>query len=305
MAYSLCGFSAACPPGFHILPIVRLGADLAEAAIAFAAALPNVVVGPGMTVVGEPNNRVELRYGDHAERTETLTGGVRGWAWEDLRPHIEEVDVLYINFLAGNEMGLDVAERLRGVGVPVFADLHSLFLGPPGAGPRQRRRLPDWERWLSCFDAVQLNEIEMGLLGPERADALELLPRIPSFGPSAAFVTRGAAGAVSCVREGAGDVFDWPQRRRAGPGGSELKTPAAPGAEPAPVTSVSIGVAPLSGDPTGCGDIWGSVLFASLCGGQDVEAAMRAAHRAAAAKLEERRISHLRDAVAAALADPT
>src|SRR5690606_36588495 len=98
------------------------------------------------------------------------------------------IDALYINFLSGNEMGVDIAEKISGLDIPVFADLHSLFLGPPGDGPRARRRLPDWERWLGCFDAVQLNENELGLLGPERADPLEMLPRIPEFGPSAAFV---------------------------------------------------------------------------------------------------------------------
>ncbi len=303
LAYSLSAFSAACPEGFVVVPIAKVGADLADAALALTRTLPNLIVSSSLVVVQEPNNRVELHYHDAAERSETLSGGVSPWRWEELEPHLEGIDALYINFLSGNEMEVGVAEKVSGHGIPVFADLHSLFLGPPGNRPRTPRRLPDWERWLGCFDAVQLNENELGLLGPERRDPLEMLPRIPEFGPSAAFVTRGAAGARYCVRDGGESPFDWPRLRK--PRSSRAAGEAGTAAlESVLLTDAPVTSATASGDPTGCGDIWGSVLFSSLCGGSDVAAAVGLAQRAAAAKIGERGIGGLRAAIARALAGP-
>ena len=37
-----------------------------------------------------------------------------------------------------------------------------------------------------------------------------------------------------------------------------------------------------TGDPTGCGDVWGATYFARLLAGDDIAVAMRAAHGAAA-----------------------
>src|SRR5688500_18109741 len=166
VAYSLAAAAAARAEGWEIVPIVKVGADLADEARRFMAGLPGVDAERGILVVPEPNNRVELRYTDEQRRGERLTGGVSAWTWDELAPRLEGIDALYVNFLSGFEMGLDTAERLRAsFAGPLYADLHSLFLGCPGAGVRARRSLPDWERWAACFHALQLNEDELAMLG--------------------------------------------------------------------------------------------------------------------------------------------
>ena len=43
-----------------------------------------------------------------------------------------------------------------------------------------------------------------------------------------------------------------------------------------------------TGDPTGCGDVWGATLYCGLLAGLDLEGAMREANRLAARNVEHR-----------------
>jgi len=45
---------------------------------------------------------------------------------------------------------------------------------------------------------------------------------------------------------------------------------------------------PETGDPTGCGDVWGATYFSRLLAGDKLSDAMRAAMRAAARNVEHR-----------------
>jgi sugar/nucleoside kinase (ribokinase family) len=268
LAYSLAAAGAARPEGWEIVALARVGSDLADEARAFTAALPGVDAESGLLVVPEANNRVELRYTDDARRGERLTGGVEAWSWEELGPRVAGLDALYVNYITGFEIGLEVTERLRAeFAGPMYTDLHSLFLGCPGAGTRQMRSLPDWERWVACFDAVQLNDDELAMLAPGTDAAGALI----DAGAGAVAVTYGAVGA-SLVRRDAmpADPREWPAwRARA----ARASTPALYRSRPA------------AGDPTGCGDVWGATFFTSLLAGRGWDDAIAAAHAAAVRKM--------------------
>ncbi len=287
LAYSLAAFSAVCPPGWTIRPITRIGADLADRAGAFLSSLPSVSWREGLRVVPEPTNRVELRYHDAGERSETLTGGVSSWTWRELSPLLTGVDALYVNFVSGLEMDLETLRSVRAeLQAPIYVDLHSLFLGPPGDGPRQPRRLPDWEQWLECCDAVQLNRVVLGLLGSGGGEPPGRLEEIPSHGPLLAVVTEGGEGARYVSRVDLPSPAVWPQWRQVDPPAMSAigrHVPAPKG--------------PMEGDPTGCGDVWGSVNFAGLLAGYTVPEAIQRAHHAAAAKIETAAISSLSEAI--------
>ncbi|HST61535.1 MAG TPA: hypothetical protein VLK84_22705, partial [Longimicrobium sp.] len=204
LAYSLAGAAAARPDGWEIVPIVKVGSDLADEAHRFMANLPGVAPGAGVLAVPEPNNRVELRYTDEIRRGERLTGGVTAWEWDELAPRLQGLDALYVNFLSGFEMGLETAERVcASFAGPIYADLHSLFLGCPGAGVRARRSLPEWERWAACFHAVQLNEDELEMLGgdPDLPVGLRAAGLL-EHGPGLVVVTQGGEGATAVSHPG-------------------------------------------------------------------------------------------------------
>jgi sugar/nucleoside kinase (ribokinase family) len=187
-----------------------------------------------------------------------------------------------VNFLSGNEMVLETATRLRAAfDGPIYADLHSLFLTPPGEGAREWRPLPDADAWLACFDAVQLNEWELGLLSGGRGPSEEVLAEILRRGPSLVLVTLGERG----VRYAApGGLPDQPLAWRGAAVGDEIRA-----GEVAPP------LGPVEGDPTGCGDVWGGACFTGLLAGLPLERAIGRAELAAATKIRHPATAHLHD----------
>ncbi len=276
IGYALAAASASLPEGWQVLPILKLGRDLAEDGRRFLREMPRLE-DSAIVVVPEANNRVELRYESTSRRCERLTGGVPAWTWPELAPLVDLCDALYVNFISGYEMELDTAQALRmGFAGPTYTDLHSLFLGMTHHGHRVPRTLEAWGAWLSCFDAVQMNEDEFDLLGTS-VDPWQLAAG--AIGPDLKLitVTLGARGAAYV----AGVDFDpdpmtWP-----------IRSPVAV-AERAHSGKVALADPARSGDPTGCGDVWGATLFSRLLGGDDLVSAMQEANRLAARNVEHR-----------------
>jgi sugar/nucleoside kinase (ribokinase family) len=284
VAYALSAFEAALPDNWEIVPILKVGSDLAESAWRFLRSFPRIDVETGIRVVPEPNNRVELVYTGPQRRTERLIGGVPPWLWADLGPLARTCDALYVNFISGFEMELDTARSLRSsFAGPTYADLHSLFLGVGRRGLRIPQELPSWGAWLRCFDAVQMNDEEFELLGRAVGDPWELAARIVgpelkliavTLGPNGAGYVAGAAFKS--------DPLYWPDTRH------RVATPghARSGITPAESPEVV-------GDPTGCGDVWGATFLSRLLGGDQLEPAMIQANRMAAKNVGHRGASGL------------
>lgn len=254
--YSLAALGAASASGRVVVPIVKIGADLYDSALERLEELPGRIDTSGLRRVPEPNNRVELRYHDRRDRCENLRGAVPGWTWDELAPLVVSCDALYVNFIAGWELDLAAAEALRaGFEGPIYTDIHSLLLGVEAGGRRVRRALPEWRRWVACFDWVQGNAEELGVM-TGRDDALAAARAIAAEGPAAVFATEGRKGAAwssASGREGRAE----PQRERA--------------VEPGGVSAVV--------DPTGCGDVWGGACVSALLEGAGPAAAAEVANR--------------------------
>jgi sugar/nucleoside kinase (ribokinase family) len=286
IAYSLAAARAACPRGWSVHPLLKVGTDLHPEALVLLDRLG--LPANGVEEVAEATNRVDLHYLDAENREEHLRGGVPGWRWEELGPRLRGLDALYVNFISGFELDLATAERLRvGFAGPIYADLHSLFLGPRVDGARVPRSLPERSRWLRCFDAVQVNAAELRLLARE-ADPREYGLAAVARGLPLLAVTLGADGAACAV------------------GGGARLPPLLAGAA-APAAHAGWRRLPLrdgdaGGDPTGCGDIWGSVFFLSLLAGATLESAGRRANAAAGARLRVDALAALPERIREALA---
>lgn len=267
IAYALASAVVSAPEGWTVLPIARVGVDAA----------PRVrrwLDGAGLSSTGlvecpEANNRVILRYDGDGRRTERLSGGVGAWSWEALAARAVRCDALLVNYISGHELDLDTTRRLRSAFQgPVYADLHSLFLGTESDGTRVPRPLADWRMWMTCFDAVQMNEDEMDLL---RASApVEPTVRFAlTVGPSVVVCTRGADGALCWAGP---DVRAFAPDMRTGSGDDGASTPVG---DAKPVR-YEIPAEPVDdADPTGCGDVFGGAMCARLLAGDGVEAAAR------------------------------
>jgi hypothetical protein len=262
IAYALAGLDASLPDDWEIVPLIKVGRDLAPRAAEFLATLTRLAPGARCVEVDEPNNRVVLHYQQAERRCERMSGGVPGWTWPELGPMVRDLDALYVNFISGFEMSLGTAQLLRrGFSGPLYADLHSLFLGMRQDGMRTIQPLPDAPSWFGCFDMVQVNEDEMRELSddPLALSAMALRESVRLL-----IVTVGARGAIY-VQGGQGGQDGRGVLREAGPVRSGLVAAAY-------VEAV---------DPTGCGDVFGASAFSRLLAGDEVEAALGHANRMA------------------------
>ena len=284
ITYSLAALDAALPADWEIVPIMKVGTDLADRAGQYIRRLRRIAPDAALVEVPYPNNRVELRYFSDERRTETLTGGVPGWNWLALKPLVDSarLDALYVNFLSGWEMDLETAQALRAhFPGPMYADLHMLVMTVQADGMRVFRPLSNVREWCGCFDLLQANEDEIAMMAP---DPLALAATALHAGASCLAVTLGSRGAVYFAAPGFDRLADLPRGRAGGTPGAPLRT-ALVGAE-------RVGQ-PL--DPTGCGDVWGATYFSRLCAGDNLSDAIQAAHRAAARNVEHRGATGLAD----------
>ncbi|MFI5280979.1 MAG: PfkB family carbohydrate kinase [Gemmatimonadales bacterium] len=294
IGYSLAALDAALPGDWRVVPLVKVGRDLAPSAARFLKDIGCVVPGGRFVEVPAANPCVSLRYEDLERRRENLTGGVPPWTWEELGPMLLGLDAVYANYITGFETDLATMQSLRhAFKGPIYGDLHSLALGIQKDGTRYLRPLEEALAWLTCFDVVQLNEDEMNQLGPE---PLALAALALERGASAVCVTLGPRGTVYVAQgDFAGLGWAGAARPQRGAGASLVKT-----------ALIAPEDGPVEGDPTGCGDVFGGTMVAQLLKGAPLEAAIRAANRAARLNVTYRGATglqtHLRGALQTALA---
>lgn len=269
IGYALAALEVALPPGWIVVPIVKIGRDLHATGTRYILSHTRVGDTRFLRTVPEPNNRVELRYLSSADRVEFLRGGVPGWTPGEVGRVLPRLDALYVNFISGMELTLAGARRLRDeFEGPSYADLHSLFLGVGRDGRRSPRYLRSCGEWAGCFDTVQMNEDEFALFSRGAPD--------PSSAAATAFggrarmivVTRGSRGVQVLAAREDGET-------------AACEFPASPGAP--------------SGDPTGCGDVWGATFFSGLLAGAGRRTAILSAHDLAKCKLDCSGASRTRD----------
>ena len=285
IAYALAAMDAALPPDWEIVPLIKVGRDLSERAGEFMATLRRLAPGARCVEVAVPNNRVTLRYESTARRCERMSGGVPGWNWPELGPMITDLDAIYVNYISGFEMCLGTTEALRqGFSGPIYADLHSLFLGMGADGIRMLRPLPNAPAWFAFFDMIQLNEEEMQQLG---GDPLLVAADAIAAGASLLNITLGPGGVVYVAKPGFDRLVLTPNAVR----GRDLQALShTTTGGPAPRAGRGDGLIQLerlapphveATDTTGCGDVFGGTCFARLLAGDDVATALGAANRAA------------------------
>jgi hypothetical protein len=286
IAYALGGLDASLPPDWQIVPLIKVGRDLAPQAAELLRGLTRLAPGARCVEVPAPNNRVVLHYQSAERRCERMSGGVPGWTWLELGPMVMDLDAIYLNFISGFELTLGTAQALRqGFHGPIYADLHSLFLGMHHDGIRVLQPLADPAAWFGCFDVVQLNEDEMHQLSP---DPLSLSAQALGAGTSLLVVTLGPKGAAYVAAPGfdgwgsgvtlseAKGAFPdgWPLRLAQGDAMASTGQPVRTALIPAPTIDTL--------DPTGCGDVFGAAACARLLAGARVEPALAHATRLAA-----------------------
>jgi hypothetical protein len=280
---------AALPEDWEIVPIIKVGEDLAPAAAQFMGGLRRMATDGRPIVVPYPNNRVELRYFDDERRSEVMRGGVPPWTWLGLKPVLEtaRLDALYINFLSGWELDLETTMLIRqSFAGPMYADLHMLAWAVQPDGLRTLRPISHVREWCGCFDVLQVNEDEMRMLA---ADPMALAATALHAGVRCLVVTMAKRGAVYFA---AADFERLDLQRP-----DSLRPFEALASDVGPMRTSIVPADHIieGGDPTGCGDVWGATYFSRLLAGDNFGDAILAAHRAAARNVGHRGASGLSD----------
>lgn len=283
ITYALSAFDAALPSDWELVPLVKVGDDLASRAGEFLRTLRCLAPDAHPIVVPYRNNRVELFYYDAERRSEVMSGGVPGWSWLGLAPLLRDLDALYVNLMSGFELDLSTFQLLRqNFAGPIYCDLHSLLLALQPDGLRTYQPLPDVPAWCRCFDVMQVNEDEMAMMAP---DPMALAATAMANGVQNLVVTLGARGAVYFAASNFESLADLPRRDAAA---QRLALAQTPGTVRTQLVPSRIAQVAEGGDPTGCGDVWGATYFSRLVAGDIMSVAMRAALEAAARNVEHR-----------------
>jgi hypothetical protein len=278
ITYSLAALDAALDDEWQIVPLIKVGSDLAARAREFTASLTHIAPDAALIEVAQPNNRVEIVYETNERRCEKLSGGLPGWTWLGLKPLLRDLDALYINFLSGWELDLETAQLVRQhFKGPIYCDLHMLVMAVQPEGWRALRPLPNAAEWCRCFDLLQMNDDEVTAAAP---DPMALAATALAHGVRALMVTLGPRGAIYFAAPGFDRLADLTRAPR-------LDRSAA-GAGPIRTELMSAEALRQVGDPTGCGDVWGATCFSRLLHGDTLVDAIGAANRAAARNVAHR-----------------
>lgn len=275
IAYSLAALDAALPEHWQIVPVMKVGHDLAGQARRHLTTLRRLASDAALVEVPFPTSRVELHYLSAERRTERMSGGVPPWSWIALQPLLRDLDALYINLISGFELDLETAQLIRQhFRGPIYCDVHSLLLAVQPSGLRTPRPLENVPAWCRCFDLMQLNEDELAMMAP---DAMGLAATAMANGVHCLVVTLGARGVVyfASARFDGLDDLHHPSLAATG----AIRTARLPALSPRDPDSV---------DPTGCGDVWGATYYSRLLAGDKLPAALSAALVAASRNLDHR-----------------
>lgn len=266
ITYALSAFDAALPESWQVVPLAKVGADLWPRAREFVNGLRRIAPDAMPIEVPDANNRVRLEYATDELRSEILRGGVPPWTWVGLRPLLRDLDALYINLISGFELDLETLQLIRAhFRGPIYVDLHSLLLGIQPDGTRFPQAIQNPSAWFACADLLQVNEQEMSMMAP---DPMALAAAAMQAGVQSLLVTLGKRGVVYVVAPGFDRLDDL---RRS----TELRTGAVKTA------LVPAELVEASGDPTGCGDVFGATYFSRLLTGDTFAVALKAAIHAA------------------------
>jgi sugar/nucleoside kinase (ribokinase family) len=163
---------------------------------------------------------------------------------------------------------------------PIYCDLHMKVMAVQPDGLRTPQPLPNVVEWCGCFDFLQVNEDEMAMMAP---DPMALSATALAAGVSCIVVTLARRGAVYFAAAGFDSLRDLPPR-----GGLSTGPRGGTGLHGAVRTALVPAETARTGDPTGCGDVWGATYFSRLIAGDRLGDALVAAHRAAARNVEHR-----------------
>ncbi len=104
----------------------------------------------------------------------------------------------YINMISGFELELEDLKFIRkNFNGKIYFDFHTLTRKMNEEGKRVYTPIKEWKEWVKHCDVIQLNEIEMISLTPEKLNEDGFVKEAIAAGTKVVNITKGSEGAVS------------------------------------------------------------------------------------------------------------
>lgn len=255
ISYNLAALLSIMKDG-KIIPLCEIGSDKEELFEEYFGK-SDIVDSSAVRRTTLPNVVNRLVYNNDGSRDEWNSRIPERLSLENIG---NDVDAVLFNFISGDDFSVDDLSEFRGrfEGL-TFCDYHSLALGRNGEGKRFFRKHPEWERYVSQMDIVQMNIAELatisGVEGLSFGNIIAVCSMIHSLRPDICIITLGRNGAVLSAENGKA-VYHLP-----------------------PI-SIKNEV-----DPTGCGDTLAAVFLYNYLLSRDPLQSAVIANRYAAAKV--------------------
>lgn len=160
--------------------------------------------------------------------------------------NLQSYDGIYINMITGADLLPDDFDDLRKSSTgKIYLDVHTLSRGIGKDQHRFFRKIPDYEKYLSNVDIIQVNEHELKTITPYD-EKEKILNTVFSFGVEVLIITKGYKGAELFSSDGS--YFS---------------------VEAIKVNSIN---------KIGCGDVFGSVFFYSYLSGLNFQESLQQAN---------------------------
>lgn len=172
----------------------------------------------------------------------------------------------FINMISGFEIDLDNLKEIRkNFTGKIYFDFHTMTRGIDESGKRFYRPIENWREWISYCDVIQLNQIEMENLAPEKLDEKDFASESIKTGTNVVNITKGSEGAVSYYLDKNEIVKH----------------------------SVSPDINLVCKNSVGCGDIFGSVFAYNYFNNYNVKHSLEEAVRISSERIEIEKIEDL------------
>lgn len=145
--------------------------------------------------------KVYLTLHDFKERGETYESISQGLNIDI--DNLNSFDGILINMITGFDVSLMQMQLLRkNYKGPIYIDVHTLARGLNENLKREFRPIPDFDKWASSTDIIQVNENEMKTISVKQTE-LEIAQEILNYGVKIFIVTKGSLGArYYCKKDG-------------------------------------------------------------------------------------------------------
>ncbi len=208
--------------------------------------------------------KVYLTLHDFKERGETYESISQGLNIDI--DNLNSFDGILINMITGFDVSLMQVQLLRkNYKGPTYIDVHTLARGLDENLKREFRPIPDFDKWASSTDIIQVNENEMKTISVKQTE-LEIAQEILNYEVKIFIVTKGRLGArYYCKKDG------------------EI------------ISSYRSAVKTETKNMIGCGDVFGAVYFYHYIKTKNMEESFSIANIAAGCSASYKGINDFKD----------